>query len=304
MGSAIFDDAVLRNSASLMCIDSASTLPTRVIVSTPFPRSILLRAVSRAPRLLTSFALLAALLMSMAAYAGQENQKTGQEGGDATTKQDDGGKGDAEPQPEEKDLLAGKLDETWQHVSSEQGTKREDVWKVVEVEEVVDNKKVKGRVLVCLGNPKGYLRTKTKYKDFVLKFECRYTSDVNGNSGVLVYASSDKEKVWPDCMQIQLHRPEAGSIFPIGEAKSKYRVDAKADLGELKSWARCEIRSQDGKLTVTINGELVGEVPGCIPNSGHIALQSEGSEIHFRRVKLQDLTSSPTPTKTADTEPE
>jgi hypothetical protein len=45
----------------------------------------------------------------------------------------------------------------------------------------------------------------------------------------------------------------------------------------------------DGKLSVVINGKKAGEVTGCMPRKGAIALQSEGAEIHFRNVWVREM---------------
>ena len=49
------------------------------------------------------------------------------------------------------------------------------------------------------------------------------------------------------------------------------------------------LRAKSGRVSVVINGKKVGEVTGCKPSVGSIALQSEGSEVHFRRIMLKPL---------------
>ena len=44
-----------------------------------------------------------------------------------------------------------------------------------------------------------------------------------------------------------------------------------------------------------INGIKLGEVTGCDPSKGAIALQSEGSEIHFRNLVVEELAPAPAP---------
>jgi hypothetical protein len=55
------------------------------------------------------------------------------------------------------------------------------------------------------------------------------------------------------------------------------------------TWHDCLIVCKDGIVTVSINGEKLGSVTGCLPKTGCIALQSEGSEVHFRRILLKPL---------------
>jgi hypothetical protein len=54
-------------------------------------------------------------------------------------------------------------------------------------------------------------------------------------------------------------------------------------------WNRVEIVAEGPQYTVSINGEKVNEVQGVEVVSGPIGLQSEGGEIHFRRVSIQPL---------------
>ena len=115
-----------------------------------------------------------------------------------------------------------------------------------------------------------------------------YPTDENGNSGVLLHMAP-KDKIWPDSIQLQLHRPAAGSIFPSGDGKSENTLGVRDLSVELTKWNKCTIVSRGGKMTVEVNGKKVGEVTGCSPSRGRIALQSEGSEIHFRNIWIRKL---------------
>ena len=149
-------------------------------------------------------------------------------------------------------------------------------------------------VLVCLGKPSGYLRSKKTYKDFEFGFEWKFPKVPNGNSGILVHTTGE-DKIWPKAIQIQLHGVKTGSIFPSSGAKTENTVTIKDQKLDHAKWNRCTIISKDGKVTVSINGKKQGEVTGCTPNSGTIALQSEGAEIHFRKIWIRDSTPASTP---------
>ena len=136
--------------------------------------------------------------------------------------------------------------------------------------------------------PEGYLRTDIDFDDFEMGLEWMYPTDENGNSGVLLNMAL-KDKIWPDSIQLQLHRPTAGSIFPSGEGKSENTLELRDRSVDLNKWNTCRITSRGAKLTVEVNGKKVGEVRGCIPSRGRIALQSEGSEIHFRKIWIRKL---------------
>ena len=95
--------------------------------------------------------------------------------------------------------------------------------------------------------------------------------------------------IWPKGVQVQLHRPTAGSIFPSSGAKIDNALPAKDLSLPVNEWNTCVITSVGDRLSVSVNQKKVGEVTGCLPQKGAIGLQSEGSEIHFRRIKIRQL---------------
>ena len=141
------------------------------------------------------------------------------------------------------------------------------------------------KFLVCSGKPTGFLRTRQVYDNFRLSFEWRYAKDESGNSGVLLYTKNAK-KIWPQSLQVQLHVPKAGSVLTHDGAKKEGMLAASGLVTKPLLWNRCVIISRDGTLTVEINGKKVGTVTNCVPKAGHIALQSEGSVVHFRNIEL------------------
>ncbi len=182
------------------------------------------------------------------------------------------------------DLLTGEFEKQWKVFSAEPAP---SVWKVVR--ETPESEPV----LVCSGEIKGFVATVDRYDDFELKFEWKYPKDANGNSGILVY-TQDEERIWPTSVQIQLHQPKAGSIFPSGDAMTDNTRDVDLNLARpVNTWNEGRIISRKGRLTVEINEKKAGEVTGARPSAGRIALQSEGSEVHFRHLKLRKLPPEP-----------
>lgn len=152
-------------------------------------------------------------------------------------------------------------------------------------------------ILICTGEPFGYLRTQTPLQDFEFGVQWRYPANQNGNSGVLLFTSGG-DRLWPDALQIQLHHSTAGSTFPIGSAKSDNELRNVPALSRpIGEWNECVVTSLRGRVVVTVNGKRVGEVTGCTPNRGTIALQSEGTEIHFREIWIRDLSGTESATK-------
>lgn len=178
------------------------------------------------------------------------------------------------------DLLASDFGKTWKLFAAEEGVEVQDVWQLREFEGQ------KG--LICTGKPKGYLRTVKMYGDYKLSFQFRFPMDENGNSGVLLHIDG-KDKIWPDGIQVQLHRPKAGSVFPSGNRKTPFTIGAQLPLHEVNKWNTCEIIVQKTQVYVTVNGRKVGPMQECNPPRGFIALQSEGSEVHFRNLILRPI---------------
>jgi hypothetical protein len=54
-------------------------------------------------------------------------------------------------------------------------------------------------------------------------------------------------------------------------------------------WNHYEIRVQGDKITLSVNGAVVNEIPGIALRKGHIGLEAEGHEIAFRNIKLTTL---------------
>lgn len=169
----------------------------------------------------------------------------------------------------------------WVSFSAGEDSRLTDTWHI-------EKTAADGYILISSGEPYGYLRTVEAYGDFEFGLEWRYPTDVNGNSGVLVYTTGD-DKIWPTAMQIQLHAPSAGSILPTGGASPKTPVRARDLSRPVNQWNSCLISCRGGRLSVVINGVAAGEIKGCLPDKGRIALQSEGSEIHFRNIWLRRL---------------
>jgi hypothetical protein len=186
-------------------------------------------------------------------------------------------------EPETVDLLTDNLDEHWKVFSSAPATPDSPVWKVVSEGED------KGRVLICSGDPKGFLYTTETCSEFELTLEWKYPRDEDGNSGVLVY-TQDEPRIWPTSMQVQLHQPKVGSVFPSGDATSDQSSELANDLARpVNTWNEGKIISRGGRLSVEVNGRKAGEVTGAKPSTGSIALQSEGSVVHFRRIRLRKI---------------
>lgn len=187
-------------------------------------------------------------------------------------------------------LFNGRNLSGWTYYLDDASAERDDVWSV------------RDGVLVCTGNPAGYLRTTNDYQDYVLRLEWRWPPGTEGgNNGVLVHTSTPGALgVWPKSIEVQLGKGDAGDFWVIGtdldvanEADRKHgrRHVNLTDGSEkpLGQWNQMEIRCLGDTIEVKVNGEMVNRATNCSVTRGAIALQSEGALIEYRNISLQPL---------------
>jgi hypothetical protein len=192
-------------------------------------------------------------------------------------------------------LIGGELESVWRAYPAEAlaGREGESGFPVWRLERGVEGDgEAEELVLICSGQPRGFLWTAERFGDFELRGEWRYPKDADGNSGFLLFVQAE-ERIWPTSIQIQLHQPKAGSIFPSGDAKTENVIEVETSPARpIGQWNECRIVCRGGTITMEMNGRRVGEVRGAKPSEGHLGLQSEGAEVHFRRLRIRRLESA------------
>lgn len=194
------------------------------------------------------------------------------------------------------ELFNGKDLSGWSCFLVDEDAKMEDVWSV------------KDGILICKGEPHGYLATDKCYENFRLVAEWRWAPGKEpGNSGVLMRITGE-EMMLPNCVEAQLKSGDAGAMYGFqgfkidGPAERKTETKGHklgGDLTGLKKleaaenappeWNRYEITVSGDKIAIKVNGKKVNEAFGCDERCGKIAVQSEGGEIHFRKISLQPV---------------
>lgn len=153
--------------------------------------------------------------------------------------------------------------------------------------------------LHCTGEPKGYLRTTRDFSSYVLMLQWRWNPETKktGNSGVLLGCTGE-DKVWPRCIEAQLQADSAGDFWNLGEfamktdpARTNGKNTRKLAAAELPpgQWNQYVISVHDGRIVLRINGQVVNTATDVPPLTGGIGLQSEGTEIQFRDIRLIPL---------------
>lgn len=163
-----------------------------------------------------------------------------------------------------------------------------DGWKIVP-QSATDTFAVKEEgkepVLIISGKPLAYVHTARSFKNFVLRYDWQATKE--GHSGVLLHIALP-HKIWPSCFQVQALEGDDGRLFAMGGAEGKFTRDKAAQQKAVKAgeWNTTEVISQDGKITVKINGM---EVSSGVAETreGPIGLQSEGTEYRFKNIRVK-----------------
>ena len=125
---------------------------------------------------------------------------------------------------------------------------------------------------------------------------------------MLLRIQGDAQGFLAQCVEAQLKHGSAGDIWAFYGAKVEgdedrfKKIENHADLGNFAGvgkikdaekkpgeWNTYEITFQGDKLKLVVNGETVNEASGCDAVAGPIGLQSEGGEIHFRRIELTPI---------------
>ena len=174
--------------------------------------------------------------------------------------------------------------------------------------EASDSWSVADGILKCTGKPTGFLITEKEYANYVLSLKWRYPKDLKaGNSGVLIHCQKENA-VWPVCIEAQLRSGRAGDLWLQTAADVKLTVDAVRRDADDKTmrhiwrspkdeaiekpfgeWNDYEIACKDGSISVAVNGKVVNGGKDCNLTKGRIALQAEGTEIHFKDVRIELL---------------
>lgn len=187
------------------------------------------------------------------------------------------------------DLLESKDLNDWDFYLVDPDVKKEDVWSFSD-----------DGLLVCKGEPMGYLCTKEKFKNFEMVVEWRWPEEPS-NSGVLMRISGEPAAL-PHCVEAQLKAGDAGDFWAFHDFKidgkdlvvkesDKHGVirgikKTEAAEKEPGEWNKYVIRAKDGDIKLMINGKVVNQTTDAQATPGAIGVQSEGGPIEFRTIKV------------------
>ena len=171
---------------------------------------------------------------------------------------------------------------------------------------------IRNGMFVSLGSPGGHIITDAIYKNYRLEIEYRFAGEP-GNCGILVHASTPRAlyKMFPKSIEVQLKHENAGDFWCIVQditsdnmlerrgpkeewgitEGTKRRIENLTDDSEkpLGEWNTLAIECLEDKIKVWLNGDLVNYGYNATVSEGQIALQAEGAEVEFRKVKLKQI---------------
>lgn len=169
---------------------------------------------------------------------------------------------------------------------------------------------VRDGLIVTTGKPTGFLRTERIYENFVLELEWKHVHP-KGNSGLFVWADALPAVGVPFARAIEvqiLDGHETKNYTSHGDLFSIWGATMTPDRPHPSGWARClpserrskpagewnhyRVEARDGVLKLAVNGKVVSGGSRCNPRKGYLALEAEGSECHFRNLRIRELPSS------------
>jgi 3-keto-disaccharide hydrolase len=186
----------------------------------------------------------------------------------------------------------------------------------------------KDGMIQCTGTPTGVMRMKEPVTNFELVVQWKHLKPA-GNSGVFVWASDESIKALhagnhtkplPDGIEVQIldhafrdnyrakskGRPDNwfttnGDVFATGATKGNFkpfepispdgsrsfpRKELSKGAGE---WNHYYVRAINGEVRLWVNGEEVSGGKDAKPASGYLCLESEGSPIEFKNLRIREL---------------
>lgn len=167
-----------------------------------------------------------------------------------------------------------------------------------------------GNVLHVSGEEFGYIITEKKYGNFHLTLEFKWgekkyppREKEKRDAGIMYHVDIyNGDKIWPRSLEYQVQEGDCGDFWMtdsttiligqglLTEPKNWLRYmklkDAEKPNGQ---WNKAEVIVKDGKITHLLNGEVVNKAGLGNTKEGYILLQSEGAEVFYRNIEVEEL---------------
>lgn len=165
-------------------------------------------------------------------------------------------------------------------------------------------------VVHCTGKPIGALRTERQYENYILDLEWRHLKS-KGNAGIFIWAGPISARGQPFLRAIEVqvlendygqteHYTTHGDVFaihgssmkPFGRFRGMRAFPSEHLSKPSPEWNHYRIEANDGVIRLQVNGKEVTSGGECNWRKGYLALESEGSPVEFRNIRLKELPSS------------
>ncbi|MEC8817620.1 MAG: DUF1080 domain-containing protein, partial [Planctomycetota bacterium] len=177
-----------------------------------------------------------------------------------------------------------------------------------------------GDLIRCTGDPIGVTRMRKPLTNFELSCEWRHLRSA-GNSGIFIWSPLESlDRLdgpgLPEGIEIQvldLGYKEAyerdgrtadwftchGDVFPVGASTMKpfppvspngrRSFPTERHSRGVGQWNHYYVRAINGEVRLWVNGREVSGGSECSPRTGYLALESEGSPVEFRGLRIREL---------------
>jgi hypothetical protein len=179
-------------------------------------------------------------------------------------------------------------------------------------------------ILYCTGKPVSVLRSAKLYTNLEVSFEWNHRKPA-GNSGMFVWADQKKIQAMtkagkpglPTGIEVQIldtayadamkqRNPKAdtswftshGDVFPVGQKMKPFpplspngtrSFPSEDRVKPSGNWNHYYVRAINGEIRLWVNGKEVSGGNQCSTTTGYLCLESEGSPIEFRNLRLREL---------------
>jgi hypothetical protein len=170
---------------------------------------------------------------------------------------------------------------------------------------------VQDGMIICTGFPTGVLRTEQQYENFILELDWRHIHK-NGNAGLFIHSDALTAPGQPFTRSIecQIMDGNEGDMFAIHGARlTPDNEDPFEKVGWMRSfpkekrmnptgdWNHYRVTSREGILSLAVNGAIVTRGFNIVPRKGYICLESEGSKVYFRNIRIKELPGNNLPSE-------
>jgi Domain of Unknown Function (DUF1080) len=173
-----------------------------------------------------------------------------------------------------------------------------------------DTWSVRDGIIYCTGKPTGALRTERQYENFTMEVEWRHMKS-GGNAGIFIWASPEAAPGVPFLRSIEVQvldhgygntaaHTTHGDVFaihgstmkPFGRSRGMRSFPSEERSKPSPEWNHYRIECNDGVIRLSVNGKEVSGGEQCMWRKGYIGLESEGSPVEWRNIRIKELPST------------